>query len=529
MSVGRYAFFLSNPPFEKTADTSRALNTDESPSMRRLPPITDEHFTYELPLPAATAAVLTKALLTSDPVSRQARLRSLLSVDPALSLWSLFQSRQAGSDPIRRLTALADWLSASAIDVLVWPKAAGAATTSAATSPTAASDSEWPQLVVSSVTAATSAAKLAADDQDSDAAYLLGLVHAADRWLELSMVSAAGSSSHETRSSVMPNWLASAQTSFAESMPSTSPIRHVQTAIDANQLRKEKNGHGDEVSAAVAGALQHWTAVNPDDVDILCQLMRKLQRLQELERDFQALLQREKMAAMKELAYGASHEINNPLANISTRAQTLLRDETNPERRHKLETINRQAFRAHEMITHMMHFARPPRLHRDRHDLVALIHDTIAELAADATQQHTEVVNASAVKHVFAVVDREQLGVAIKAMVINSLEALRKGGRVEISARAVQSSAEIVIRDDGPGISPEVQRHLFDPFFSGREAGRGLGFGLCTCWSVVEQHGGNIDVASSRNVGTTFTIRLPSLIPNDDCLVAHDEPMTKSQ
>ena len=69
-----------------------------------------------------------------------------------------------------------------------------------------------------------------------------------------------------------------------------------------------------------------------------------------------------KLLAMKELAYGASHEINNPLANISSRAQLLLRDEVDPERRRSLATINSQAFRAHEMIADMMLFAKPPAL-----------------------------------------------------------------------------------------------------------------------------------------------------------------------
>jgi signal transduction histidine kinase len=76
----------------------------------------------------------------------------------------------------------------------------------------------------------------------------------------------------------------------------------------------------------------------------------KLARLQELEQRFDDAVERAKLEAMKELAYGAGHEINNPLANIATRAQTLLHEETDPEKRRKLAAINAQAFRAHEMI-----------------------------------------------------------------------------------------------------------------------------------------------------------------------------------
>ena len=76
--------------------------------------------------------------------------------------------------------------------------------------------------------------------------------------------------------------------------------------------------------------------------------------------DYQHQLETDKLAALKQLAYGASHEINNPLANIATRAQTMLGDETHPEKRNKLATIYQQAMRAHEMISDMMLFAHPP-------------------------------------------------------------------------------------------------------------------------------------------------------------------------
>src|SRR5881397_2980256 len=76
--------------------------------------------------------------------------------------------------------------------------------------------------------------------------------------------------------------------------------------------------------------------------------------------DFAAAVEAAKLRALYDFAYGLSHEINNPLANIATRAQTLLVDEKDPERRRKLATIVQQAFKAHEMIADLMLFARPP-------------------------------------------------------------------------------------------------------------------------------------------------------------------------
>ena len=107
-----------------------------------------------------------------------------------------------------------------------------------------------------------------------------------------------------------------------------------------------------------------------------------------------------------------------------------------------------------------------------------------------------------------------QLAVALKAMCVNSLEALAMGGKLEISATGADpplpsAAAKITVRDNGPGIPPEVRRHLFDPYYSGREAGRGLGLGLSKCWRIVQLHGGQIDVMSDIDGGTSFIISLP--------------------
>src|SRR5215470_11694072 len=105
--------------------------------------------------------------------------------------------------------------------------------------------------------------------------------------------------------------------------------------------------------------------------------------------DFVAAVESAKLAALYNFAYGLSHEINNPLANIATRAQTLLVDERDPERRRKLATINQQAFRAHEMIADLMLFARPPLLQLKPVNLVELCRSIVAELEPSAHEQGT--------------------------------------------------------------------------------------------------------------------------------------------
>ncbi len=217
---------------------------------------------------------------------------------------------------------------------------------------------------------------------------------------------------------------------------------------------------------------------------------------------------------MKELAYGASHEINNPLANIAARAQSLLRDEGHPERRRALEAIHQQAIRAHEMISDLMLFARPPQLVLERIDLNEIATKTVRGLAREAESREIEVELRLPIEPTWIEGDAEQLTVAAKAVCVNALEAIGRLGAVTITvsqeAFAGADRGVIEFADTGPGITAEIRSHIFDPFFSGREAGRGLGFGLSKCWRIVSEHGGDIIVTSEKSEGATFTIYLPS-------------------
>jgi signal transduction histidine kinase len=105
--------------------------------------------------------------------------------------------------------------------------------------------------------------------------------------------------------------------------------------------------------------------------------------------------------------------------------------------------------------------------------------------------------------------DATQLSVAIRALIQNSLEALSTGGRIELSATTNRKYATITVSDDGPGIPPDIRPHIFEPFFSGREAGRGLGFGLSKCWRIVTDHGGEISVEKLLPQGAVFRLQLP--------------------
>ena len=171
--------------------------------------------------------------------------------------------------------------------------------------------------------------------------------------------------------------------------------------------------------------------------------------------------------------------------------------------------------RAHEMIADLMLFARPPALEPTDVDLREIVSQVADELTPDATARnvalHTDLPAACGL----ARLDPTQIAVALRALADNSLEAIGTGGEIVLGCRGPSQgrrNAELFVRDTGPGIPPEIREHLFDPFFSGREAGRGLGFGLSKCWRIVTDHGGEIDVESRPAQGTLITLRLPATV-----------------
>jgi signal transduction histidine kinase len=241
-------------------------------------------------------------------------------------------------------------------------------------------------------------------------------------------------------------------------------------------------------------------------------LVAKLADCQRALAGFDRRLEREKLESLKELAYGASHEVNNPLANIAARAQTMLEDEEDSERARKLVAIHRQAMRAHEMISDLMLFARPPKRVPKQFDLQKLVARVVEELGELGAEYNVEIAVEVPDTPIEVLADETQIGVAIHAVVKNAVEAAAHGGQVTVATR-IQSIGEmniveVSVRDDGPGISEHVRRHMFDPFFSGREAGRGLGFGMSKCWRIVTDHGGEVIVGNQQH-GAEITIRLP--------------------
>ena len=230
------------------------------------------------------------------------------------------------------------------------------------------------------------------------------------------------------------------------------------------------------------------------------------------------------MRALAEFAAGAGHEINNPVATIIGYARQLLAGETDPDRRHALATIGAQAYRIRDMIGDVMLFARPPAPNPQLIDLASVIREVTDKFADDLRRASLHLhVEAGSEIPIYA--DPVQLRIVISNLLRNSIEALAPAATIAIyTGTDVENDRRLAvfsISDNGPGLSPGDQEHLFDPFYSGRQAGRGLGFGLSKAWRIVTLHRGTIEVSSPEAGGTTFTVHWPAAAHDAGSLAEH--------
>lgn len=239
-----------------------------------------------------------------------------------------------------------------------------------------------------------------------------------------------------------------------------------------------------------------------DEIDQLQEALAE-QQAGEAER-----LHRAKLRSLAEFAAGASHEINNPLAVISGHAQYLLNRETDPSRLTPLRGIIRQTERIHQILTDLMQFARPPRPRRQDIDLRHVIREVVARhtpLADEAPR--LEWHDPGEPLPVRA--DPAMVTTALSCLIRNAQEAAPRDGWTRIMIEQSDHSWDIVVEDSGPGPTTTRREHLFDPFFSGRSAGRGRGLGLSTAWRLAGENGGDVRFDPRPGRPSRFVLTLP--------------------
>ena len=235
------------------------------------------------------------------------------------------------------------------------------------------------------------------------------------------------------------------------------------------------------------------------------------QDLTELRRMEDAMARAERLAAIGRLAAGVAHEIRNPLAAISGSIELLAQSETpaNPaDQKELMEIVLREVERLNGLITQLLEFARPPRVDPQPLELAGEVAELVRVFEHDR-QLGGARVELTAPEPVWIEADQAQLRQVVWNLVRNACEASREGAKVaiEIAAERERGWARLVVRDHGEGIPVEHRARIFEPFFSTKQGGTGLG--LATVHRIVEEHKGSIELEAPAGGGTAFVVRLP--------------------
>jgi len=251
---------------------------------------------------------------------------------------------------------------------------------------------------------------------------------------------------------------------------------------------------------------------------LVSRLEGRIDELHEVIRDLGAQvgerLRDAKLSGLAELAAGAGHEINNPLAIISSNAQRLFRSETDPGRGESLQAIVRQANRIAALLRDLMHFARPPSPDRQAFAAVDLLRAIDEDFGPLAVERGVRLKIAEAPAELWVLADQQQLRRALGAVVLNAIEAASPSGWVHVSCvEREEKEIAFAVEDSGAGLTAEAAEHAFDPFYSGRAAGRGRGLGLAMAWRLARENGGDVRLDTTTAPVTRFIL---SAIPAVD-------------
>lgn len=250
------------------------------------------------------------------------------------------------------------------------------------------------------------------------------------------------------------------------------------------------------------------------------------------------IVRSEQLASVGFLAAGVAHEINNPLAAIAMCAESLesrlhdiiASDDAKPDEEHNgeitvlrkyLRRIQDEAFRCKGITEKLLNYSRLSDAEKHDTDLTAIVHDVI-DLLQTLGRYRSKRIEFTAGPPLLARVVPEEIKQVVLNLVANALDSLEPDGVVNIHLGRIGQQAELVVRDNGCGMTEEVQQHLFEPFYTRRRDGQGTGLGLSITYRIVVDHGGTIDAHSDGpGRGSLFRITLP--------LNCHEERHEKSQ
>jgi signal transduction histidine kinase len=234
---------------------------------------------------------------------------------------------------------------------------------------------------------------------------------------------------------------------------------------------------------------------------------RIAERTRELQETQAHLLHQEKMAAFGLLAAGIAHEVGNPLTSISSMVQMLKRRDSDEYTQQKLGLVSGQLQRIQSILRELINFSRPASTERARIHLGEIL-DEAWNIAKYYKRTKDRIVTLRVPPDLPVLCGvRDQLVQVFLNLVLNAIDATGKGGRIDVTAAQHGSRLLVTIGDDGAGIAPAHEERIFQPYFTTKKHGTGLG--LFVTRKMVIDHGGTVEFSSQPGEGTVFRVFLP--------------------
>lgn len=220
--------------------------------------------------------------------------------------------------------------------------------------------------------------------------------------------------------------------------------------------------------------------------------------------------QTDRIVAMQTMSAGLAHEVRNPLnaamLQLELLERRLHRMADDPKLIEPIELAKKEIARLTTLLNEFLVFARPPELVAQDHDVVAVVRQVVDLERESAEQRGVSLAFDAGPAQALAEVDIAKVHQMVLALVRNACEAVSSGGRVTASVQLDDTRCRIRVSDDGPGIPADVRARIYEPFFSTKEGGTGLGMSIVH--SLVSLHGGTIELQTGPG-GSTFEIALP--------------------
>jgi signal transduction histidine kinase len=252
-----------------------------------------------------------------------------------------------------------------------------------------------------------------------------------------------------------------------------------------------------------------------DEIGLLAESFNDMSRkmafdIESLKQMNEQLVRSDKLAAMGTLAAGVAHEVNNPLASISSLIQMMrTRDGSSAETKEQLDLISSQIERITRVTKDLTDFARSRPDARTMVDINAVVESALRLATFDKSFQRLKTETSLAIDLPHTLADRDQLQQVFLNIFLNARDAMPEGGRLRIATGESSGKIIIEISDTGVGISSENMKQIFDPFYTTKPAGKGTGLGLAVCYGIVTAHDGTIEIESEKSLGTRFRVVLP--------------------